>query len=170
MVTTPEGLFWIQDAYTTSDRYPYSEPYDPAGSGVSGAPFNYIRNSVKVLIDAYNGSVALFVMNSDDPVLTAYRRAFPDLFRPLADLPKKLRMHLRYPQELFLAQVTRYAAYHMQAPQVFYNKEDLWTLPLEKFGDATAPMEPYYVLMRLPSEDRLEFMLMLPMTPEEGTT
>ena len=166
MVTTPEGLFWIQDAYTTSDRYPYSEPYDPAEVGMSGAPFNYIRNSVKVVMDAYNGSVALFVMDPDDPVLAAYRRAFPDLFRPLADLPKGLRAHLRYPQELFLAQVTRYAAYHMQDPQVFYNKEDLWTRPLEKFGDATAPMEPYYVLMRLPGEDRLEFMLMLPMTPQ----
>ena len=166
MVTTPEGLFWIQDAYTTSDRYPYSEPYDPPDGGTSGAPFNYIRNSVKVVMDAYDGSVALFVMDPEDPVLAAYRRAFPDLFRPLADLPEGLRAHLRYPQELFLAQVTRYAAYHMQEPQVFYNKEDLWTLPLEKFGDATAPMEPYYVLMRLPGEDRLEFMLMLPMTPQ----
>ena len=129
-------------------------------------PFNYIRNSVKVVMNAYDGSVALYVMDPEDPVLAAYRRAFPDLFRPLADLPEGLRAHLRYPQDLFLAQVTRYAAYHMQDPQVFYNKEDLWTRPLEKFGDATAPMEPYYVLMRLPGEDRLEFMLMLPMTPQ----
>ena len=166
MVTTPEGLSWIQDAYTTSDRYPYSEPYNPAEAGVSGAPFNYIRNSVKVVMDAYDGSVALYVMDPEDPVLAAYRRAFPELFRPLADLPEGLRAHLRYPQDLFQAQVTRYAAYHMQDPQVFYNKEDLWTGPLEKFGGTTVPMEPYYVLMRLPGEERLEFMLMLPMTPQ----
>ena len=150
MVTTPEGLSWIQDAYTTSDRYPYSEPYDPAEAGASGAPFNYIRNSVKVVMDAYDGSVDLYVMDPEDPVLAAYRRAFPELFRPLADLPAGLRAHLRYPQDLFQAQVTRYAAYHMQDPQVFYNKEDLWTDPLEKFGGTTVPMEPYYVLMRLP--------------------
>ena len=166
MVTTPEGLFWIQDAYTTSDRYPYSEPYDPAEAGAPGAPFNYIRNSVKVVMDAYDGSVALYVMDPEDPVLAAYRRAFPELFRPLADLPAGLRAHLRYPQDLFQAQVTRYAAYHMRDPQVFYNSEDLWTVPLEKFGDTTVPMEPYYVLMRLPGEERLEFMLMLPMTPQ----
>ena len=166
MVTTPEGLSWIQDAYTTSDRYPYSETYNPAEAGASGAPFNYIRNSVKVVMDAYDGSVDLYVMDPEDPVLAAYRRAFPELFRPLADLPEGLRGHLRYPQDLFQAQVTRYAAYHMQDPQVFYNREDLWTVPLEKFGGTTVPMEPYYVLMRLPGEERLEFMLMLPMTPQ----
>ena len=104
-------------------------------------------------------------MDPEDPVLAAYRRAFPELFRPLADLPDGLRAHLRYPQDLFQAQVTRYAAYHMRDPQVFYNSEDLWTVPLEKFGGTTVPMEPYYVLMRLPGEERLEFMLMLPMTP-----
>ena len=117
-------------------------------------------------MDAYDGSVDLYVMDPEDPVLAAYRRAFPELFRPLADLPAGLRAHLRYPQDLFQAQVTRYAAYHMQDPQVFYNKEDLWTVPLEKFGGTTVPMEPYYVLMRLPGEERLEFMLMLPMTPQ----
>jgi uncharacterized membrane protein (UPF0182 family) len=163
IVTTPEGISWIQDAYTTSDHYPYSERYRPAEGE---APFNYIRNSVKIVMDAYDGSVAFHVMDPEDPVLAAYRRAFPELFRPLADLPAGLRAHLRYPQDLFQAQVTRYAAYHMQDPQVFYNKEDLWTLALEKFGEATGPMEPYYVLMRLPGEERLEFMLMLPMTPQ----
>ena len=117
-------------------------------------------------MDAYDGSVAFYVMDPEDPVLAAYRRAFPELFRPLADLPAGLRAHLRYPQDLFQAQVTRYAAYHMRDPQVFYNNEDLWTVPLEKFGDTTVPMEPYYVLMRLPGEERLEFMLMLPMTPQ----
>ena len=101
------------------------------------APFNYIRNSVKVVMDAYDGSVGLYVMDPEDPVLAAYRRAFPELFRPLADLPAGLRAHLRYPQDLFQAQVTRYAAYHMRDPQVFYNNEDLWTVPLEKFGDTT---------------------------------
>ena len=163
MVTTSDGLYWIQDAYTTSDHYPYSELYRP----IEGeAPFNYIRNSAKVVMGAYDGSVTFYIMDPEDPVLAAYRRAFPELFRPLADLPAELRAHLRYPQDLFQAQVTRYAAYHMRDPQVFYNKEDLWAVPLEKFGDTTGPMEPYYVLMRLPGEERLEFMLMLPMTPQ----
>jgi uncharacterized membrane protein (UPF0182 family) len=166
MVTTPEGLFWIQDAYTTSDRYPYSEPYDAAGDeGIPGPRFNYIRNSVKVVMNAYDGSVGFFVMDEADPVLGAYRRAFPALFRPLAALPPGLVDHLRYPIDLFEAQVARYAAYHMRDPQVFYNREDLWTGPFEKYGGQTVLMEPYYVLMRLPGEERLEFMLMLPMTP-----
>jgi uncharacterized membrane protein (UPF0182 family) len=166
MVTTPEGLFWIQDAYTTSDRYPYSEPYDASGDeGIPGPRFNYIRNSVKVVMNAYDGSVGFYVMDEGDPVLAAYRRAFPALFRPLAELPDGLVDHLRYPIDLFEAQVARYAAYHMRDPQVFYNREDLWTGPFEKYGGQTVLMEPYYVLMRLPDEERLEFMLMLPMTP-----
>jgi len=163
MVSTPQGLFWIQDAYTTSDRYPYSEPYDPEEPG--RPPFNYIRNSVKVVMDAYNGSVRFYVIDPADPVLVAYRHAFPELFRPIAELPEGLLEHLRYPQHLFEAQVARFAAYHMRDPQVFYNKEDLWTGPFEKYGGTTVVMEPYYVLMRLPGEERLEFMLMLPMTP-----
>jgi uncharacterized protein len=167
IVTTPQGLFWIQDAYTTSDRYPYSEPYDPGERGIAGPPFNYIRNSVKVVMDAYDGSVAFHVIDPDDPVLGAYRRAFPALFRSLDELPDGLLEHLRYPQDLFEAQVARYAAYHMQDPQVFYNREDLWTVPFEKYGGSTVEVEPYYVLMRLPDEDRLEFMLMLPMTPRD---
>ena len=165
MVTTPQGLFWIQDAYTTSDRYPYSEPYDPADAGSPSPRFNYIRNSVKIVMNAYDGSVGFHVMDEDDPVLGAYRRAFPALFRPLAELPDGLIDHLRYPPDLFEAQVARLAAYHMRDPQVFYNREDLWTVPFEKFGDDTVALEPYYVLMRLPGEERLEFMLMLPMTP-----
>ena len=165
MVTTPEGLFWIQDAYTTSDRYPYSEPYDAADEGIPGPRFNYIRNSVKVVMNAYDGSVGFYVMDEGDPVLSAYRRAFPALFRPLDALPDGLVDHLRYPIDLFEAQVARYAAYHMRDPQVFYNREDLWTGPFEKYGGETVLMEPYYVLMRLPGEERLEFMLMLPMTP-----
>ena len=163
MMSTSDGLYWIQDAYTTSDHYPYSEVYNPIQGG---APFNYIRNSVKIVVDAYDGSVAFHVIDEKDPVLAVYRRAFPELFRPLADLPAALRAHLRYPHDLFQAQVTRYAAYHMRDPQVFYNREDLWAIPLEKFGNTTDLMEPYYVLMRLPGEQRLEFMLMLPMTPQ----
>ena len=116
-------------------------------------------------MDAYDGSVAFYVIDEADPVLAAYRRAFPALFRPLAELPDELMAHLRYPQDLFEAQVARYAAYHMQDPQVFYNREDLWTVPFEKYGGTTVEVEPYYVLMRLPGEERLEFMLMLPMTP-----
>ncbi len=117
-------------------------------------------------MDAYNGSVGFYTMDPGDPVLAAYAAAFPGMFRPLADLPAGLMAHLRYPQDLFEAQVARFAAYHMRDPQVFYNNEDLWTIPQEKYGGAAVTMEPYYILMRLPGEDRLEFMLMLPMTPQ----
>ena len=163
LVTTAGGLYWIQDAYTTSDRYPYSEPF---GADRPGERFNYIRNSVKIVVDAYDGSVSFHVMDPNDPVLGAYRAAFPDLFRPLEALPEGLKAHLRYPVDLFEAQVIRYAAYHMQDPQVFYNNEDLWTVPNEKYAGSSIRMEPYYVLMRLPGEDRLQFILMLPMTPQ----
>lgn len=190
LVVSEGHLFWIQDAYTTSDRFPYSEAYrlhqasraQPVGLDIatervrkmvqrrmghgSGAPFNYIRNSVKIVVDAYNGGVSFFVMDPDDPVLAAYRDAFPELFQPLSALPAGLKDHLRYPQDLFEAQIARYSAYHMRDPQVFYNKEDLWRLPKEKYGGTTLPMEPYYILVRLPGEEHLQFMLMTPLTPQ----
>jgi uncharacterized protein len=150
-------LFWIQDAYTVASGYPYAEP---AEGGVS-----YIRNSVKVVIDAFNGDVAFYVIDSRDPVIRLYRAAFPALFRDLEVMPEGLLAHLRYPQRLFEIQVRQYAKYHMTVPQVFYNDEDLWTMPREKYGGEVIPMVPYYVLLRLPGEARLEFMLMTPMTP-----
>jgi uncharacterized membrane protein (UPF0182 family) len=150
-------LFWIQDAYTVADGYPYAEP---TAEGVS-----YIRNSVKVVVDAFNGAVAFYVIDPADPIVRLYRAAFPALFRDLEAMPAGLPAHLRYPQLLFDVQVRQYAKYHMTVPQVFYNEEDLWTKPQEKYGGEVIPMVPYYVLLRLPGEERLEFMLMTPMTP-----
>lgn len=157
LVVDQGRLFWIQDAYTTASGYPYAEP-TPEG-------FSYIRNSVKVVVDAYHGDVAFYVVDPDDPVLRVYSTAFPGMFRPLAALPESLAAHLRYPQDLFKIQARVYAKYHMTVPQVFYNNEDLWATPQEKYGGETVAMEPYYVLIRLPGEERLEFLLMTPLTP-----
>ncbi len=158
LVLADKRLFWVQDAYTVSDRYPYSEPY--------ASRFNYIRNAVKVVVDAYDGSVAFYAVEPDDPILKVYQRLFPAMFRPLDEMSEELRRHLRYPEDLFRIQVEKFNRYHMRISQVFYNNEDLWTLPREKYaGDAIA-MEPYYILMRLPGEERLEFLLMLPLTPQ----
>jgi hypothetical protein len=150
-------LYWIQDAYTTADTYPYSEPAD--------AGLNYVRNSVKVVIDAYHGDVRFYVADPDDPVLEAYRAFFPELFRPLDAMPEGLQRHVRYPADLFRVQIGVYNTYHMTVPQVFYNREDVWTVPREKYAGEPIAMEPYYILMRLPGEERLEFLLMQPLTP-----
>lgn len=150
-------LYWIQDAYTTAETYPYSEPAD--------AGLNYLRNSVKVIVDAYHGDVRFYVADPDDPVLEPYRAFFPGLFRPLDAMPDGLRQHLRYPADLFRVQVDVYSTYHMTVPQVFYNREDVWAVPREKYAGEPIEMEPYYILMRLPDEERVEFLLMLPLTP-----
>ncbi len=158
LVLADKRLCWIQDAYTVSDRYPYSEPY--------GNQFNYIRNAVKVVVDAYDGSVAFYAVEPDDPILKVYQRLFPAMFRPLGQMSDELRRHLRYPEDLFRIQVEKFNRYHMRIPQVFYNSEDLWTLPSEKYAGNAIAMEPYYILMRLPGKERLEFLLMLPLTPQ----
>jgi len=167
-------LFWIIDAYTTSDRYPYSEPSPGMG--------NYIRNSVKAVVDAYNGTVRFFVSDPSDPVVRAYAKAFPGSLKPLEDMPKDLRTHIRYPQDLFSIQARIYATYHMQDPQVFYNKEDLLSIPRKAVKTRVqAPIpgpgpqrqqpvvereiDPYYIIMRLPGEKKEEFILLLPFTP-----
>jgi uncharacterized protein len=151
-------LFWIQDAYTIADGFPYSEP---TADGIS-----YIRNSVKVVVDAYEGDVRFYVIDPADPVLRAYRAALPSLFRSLGEMSPGLRQHLRYPRDLFEVQVDKINTYHMTVPQVFYNREDVWVPPQEKFGGEAVQMEPYYVLMNLPGEDRLQFLLMTPVTPK----
>ncbi len=151
-------LYWVQDAYTVSQSFPYSEPLE------GGA--NYIRNSVKVIVDAYEGSVDFYMIDKTDPILRAYAAAFPGTFKPLDAMPSHLKAHLRYPRDLFAAQVRKYKRYHMGIPQVFYNNEDLWTLSREKYGGKLAPMQPYYILMRLPGETRLQFLLMIPLTPQ----
>ena len=151
-------LYWIQDAYTTSSYFPYSEQYE--------GRYNYIRNSVKVVVDAYSGEVNYYVVDEEDPVLEVYQSFFPDLFQPMEQMPEGLEHHLRYPQDLFEIQIETFSRYHMTQPQVFYNQEDLWTRPNEKYGGRQLVMEPYYVLARLPENPELEFMLISPLTPE----
>ena len=157
LVVSEGRLLWIQDAYTVSSMFPYSEP--------SAANINYIRNSVKVVVDAYDGDLIFYVIDQEDPVLGVYRRSMPALFKLLDEMPEDLRRHLRYPQDIFQVQVEKYNSYHMTVPQVFYNAEDLWTAPREKYGGEVIQMQPYYVLMKLPEEDRLQFLLMTPLTP-----
>ena len=160
-------LYWIQDAYTSSDWFPYANP--ELGSG----GLNYIRNSVKIIIDAYDGTVAFYVADAADPIVVTYLRIFPSLFRPLDAMPPDLKLHIRYPEDLFTIQALQYRAFHMDAPEVFYNREDLWQFPRESTvpdamdASGEARMAPYYIMMRLPGEARTEFFLMLPMTPSQ---
>lgn len=164
VVASNGRLYWIQDTYTVSQWFPYSRP----GFG-EGA--NYIRNAVKVVVDAYNGTVDFYVSDPADPLLRTYERTFPGLFKPLDMMPPELRRHIRYPEDLFLIQAQVYRAYHMETPEVFYNREDLWQFPRELFGmdggSAASTMPPYYTIMRLPGEARAEFILMLPMVPSQ---
>ncbi len=150
-------LLWVQDAYTISGRFPYSQP-TPGG-------INYVRNSVKVVINAYDGSTTFYLIDPEDALVNTYAAIFPALFTPIEAMPESLRAHLRYPQDLFQIQASVYQTYHMQDPRVFYNKEDLWTTPFETYADTERPVEPYYVIMRLPGEEQEAFILMLPFTP-----
>ncbi len=165
IVAAEGGLFWVQDAYTATDQYPYS---DPLGDPASGR-INYMRNSVKVAIDAYDGSLAFYIWDEDDPIVRTYERIFPDLFRGADEMPEGLRSHVRYPQDFFSVQAEKYIRYHMQDPQNFYNDEDLWARPNEKFGqgDDLQEVEPYYVIMKLPGEETEEFVQLLPYTPNQ---
>ncbi|HTW45438.1 MAG TPA: UPF0182 family protein [Acidobacteriaceae bacterium] len=155
-------LYWIQDAYTTTDKFPYSDPF----TDNSGATLNYIRNSVKIVVDMYNGTVSFYVMDPKDPILAAYRRAFPGVFKDLSQLSPDLKSHLRYPEDLFSIQTHEYKTFHMTDPQVFYNREDLWASPKEVYNGNTLAMDPYYILMKLPGSTRLEYLLMTPFTPQ----
>jgi len=157
LVVMEGRLFWIQDAYTTTGRYPYSEPI--------GNRLNYIRNSVKAVIDAYNGRVTFYVTDPEDALIRTYQAIFPELFVPAEQMPESLRVHLRYPEDMFNIQAMVYQTYHMHDAQVFYNKEDMWAVPREVYFGAEQLMEPYYVIMRLPDEKKEEFLLMLPFTP-----
>jgi uncharacterized protein len=159
MVVRKNGtLIWIYDAYTVSDRYPYAE--------ASSAGLNYIRNSVKVVIDAYNGSVTFYIADTLDPVLRTWRRIFPDVFVPLSEMPDDIRSHLRYPEDIFKIQTEMFTVYHMSNPQLLYNREDQWETPTINAGDSDLRMEPYYMIMKLPEETQSEFILMLPFTPK----
>jgi uncharacterized protein len=158
-------LSWILDAYTTSDTYPYSTHYQLGDNSV-----NYIRNSVKVVVDAYNGAATFYVFDSADPILTAYRGIFPSLFQDASSMPADLRRHVRYPEDIFTLQSEVYGLYHMTNAEVFFNREDLWTVATENGTDADGnqavmPMKPNFVLMKLPSGNREEFVEILPFTP-----
>ncbi len=154
-------LYWIVDAYTTSDRYPYSDP--------GKNEFNYIRNSVKVVIDAYHGDVDFYVADPQDPIIQTWSVIFPDLFKPLDTMPPALRSHIRYPQDFLGVQSERLLTYHMTDPQVFYNREDQWQIPQEIYGTEPRAVEPYYLIMKLPTAQSEEFILLLPFTPTQRT-
>lgn len=171
-------LFWICDAYTHSMRFPYSEPYTLEQTLSIGGKqirerftFNYIRNSVKVVIDAYHGTTRFYIVDETDPVIRTYARIFPGLFLPLSEMPKTLQKHLRYPATYYRIQAEMLCLYHITDPEQFYQREDLWRIAQEIYEARRQEVEPYYVMMRLPSEDvgdeekPLEFVLMLPFTP-----
>ena len=158
LVVSEGKFYWIMDAYTTTDMYPYS-----ARGGRSR--INYIRNSVKVVVDVYNGTTSFYRMDLKDPLVAVYAEIFPDLFRPLEEMPEDLRAHLRYPKDMFKHQAMLYRSYHMQDVQIFYNQEDLWEIPNEIYSGQAQMMEPYYIIIKLPGEQREEFLLMVPFTP-----
>ena len=156
VVVHDERLFWIQDAYTVTERYPYSAPH---GS------INYIRNSVKIVVDAYNGSVRLYLIDENDPLAENYSQIFPGLFTPGEEMPPGLLDHLRYPVDLFEIQSRIVTLYHVTDPNTFYAREDLWNVPLEQYFGEEQQMEPYYTILQLPGYEEAEFVLILPFTP-----
>jgi uncharacterized membrane protein (UPF0182 family) len=158
LVISPEGrLFWFLDGYTTTDRFPYSEPLGNLG--------NYIRNSVKAVVDAYDGTVQLYISDSTDPIIQTYAKIFPGILKSLEEMDPGLRRHIRYPPGLLNIQARMYSTYHMQDAQVFYNKEDLWSIPRKHGQGGEGEMEPYYTIMKLPDGNNEEFVLLLPFTP-----
>jgi uncharacterized protein len=168
IVSAGGRLLWVWDAYTQSGRYPNAQPLD------DGGPFpgaNYVRNSVKVVIDAYDGTVRFFMAAPDEPILQAWSRIFPGLFEPMSAMPPELQAHLRFPEDLFIAQNQSYRLYHLPATEDgatnFYNQEDRWAIPDDVVTGSGQPMEPYYVIMRLPGEDEAEFVLIQPLVPEQ---
>jgi uncharacterized membrane protein (UPF0182 family) len=175
-------LYWIIDAYTTSDSYPYSEPFVPVGgtrtapsSGVLYTPAelerfrgnNYVRNAVKAVVDAFEGTVDFYIFDPKDPLIRTWQRIFPDMFKSESEMPAALRAHVRYPTDMLKLQGLMYAKYHMNDPTVFYNQEDLWVRATEKYYDRVEPVEPYYIIWELPDSDHPEFVLMQPFTPKD---
>ena len=157
LVVADGKLLWMQDAYTTTSYYPYSDPFR--------GEFNYIRNSVKAVVDAYDGTVEFYIFDKEDAIIQTYAKVFPSLFKPQDEMPKALQDHIRYPQDFFSIQAEKYLLYHMRDITDFYNKEDPWSIPRELFFETEQTMEPYYVIMKLPGEDKVEFVLLLPFTP-----
>ena len=166
LVIADGKLYWILDAYTSSNRYPYSQPLP-----LNGGKVNYIRNSVKAVVDAYGGTVSFYQADPNDPIIKTYAKIFPGVFHPFSDMPKSLVSHLRYPEDIFTLQTNIYTTYHMDDPQIFYNKEDQWEVPIiaqegEKQAEGKVPaMTPRHMIMKLPGEKKEEYILMLPFTP-----
>lgn len=154
------NLYWIIDGYTMSERYPYSQPY-------KNTNVNYIRNSVKVVMDAYNGDTKYYVFDETDPVIMTYKKIFPDLFMDKDDMPKGIKEHTRYPQMLFDIQSEVYKVYHINNPEVFYNREDVWDIAKEKYMAGEQNIESNYVMFKLPDEEKEEFLLTVPYTPSQ---
>jgi uncharacterized protein len=181
-ITLVEGkLYWIIDAYTTSGKFPYSESFyslprveyaDRQHEGIYNQVLfhmqgvNYIRNSVKVIVDAYEGTVDYYIFEPDDPLIQVYDRIFPGLFRSKEEMPSLIREHVRYPADMLLIQGLIYSKYHMNDPTVFYNQEDLWVRATEKYYGQVQPVEPYYIMWEQPDSDNMEFVLMQPFTPK----
>jgi uncharacterized membrane protein (UPF0182 family) len=151
-------VFWIQDAYTVTHRYPYATRWNTR--------FNYMRNSVKAVVDAYDGSVDFYVFEPEDPLIRTWSAVFPGLFKPREEMPDHLREHVRVPLDLFAVQTQMMLQYHMQDPVVFYNKEDQWDIPVQSSFGRTEPLRPYYIVARLPGEEGEEFLLIQPFTPD----
>jgi uncharacterized membrane protein (UPF0182 family) len=163
LVIADGHLFWVVDGYTTTSMYPYSSRM----SEKFGLGINYIRNSVKAVVNAYTGKVDFYIIDEADPIIQSFKEIFPDLFRPIDEMPESLKSHIRYPRDLFDIQAAMYRSYHMQDVQVFYNQEDLWEIPNELYADTQQEMVPYYIIIKPPGEKREEFLLMLPFTPSK---
>ncbi|MDO8608939.1 MAG: UPF0182 family protein [bacterium] len=165
-VVADKKIYWIYDAYTKTDKYPYSQPQT-----LNGESINYIRNSIKIVIDAYDGSINFYQVDMKDPIIQTYTKIFPNLFQPMSKMPISLISHLRYPEDIFSLQTAIYTTYHMDNPQIFYNKEDQWEIPTiseEQKQDAASEvqqMAPRHMIMKLPDEKKEEYILMLPFTP-----
>lgn len=164
-VITPDGrIKYILDAYTLSSNYPYSQRYAGRVGKFAGA--NYLRNSVKIVIDAYHGSVDLYAVDPDDVLLSTFGRVFEGLFKPFAEMPESLQEHIRYPADLLTAQAEVYSIYHMEDVDTFYQREDVWQFPTERYRQNFQIVEPYYVMAQFPDREQTEFVLMLPFTPK----
>lgn len=161
MVTAEGKLYWMLDAYTYSDKYPYSEPYSDEST------VNYVRNSVKVVIDAYNGSVNYYIVDEKDPIAQTFKNIYPALFKDLKDMPESLKAHIRYPNTLLNIQSQIYQRYHMEDVKVFYQNEDLWEISSEIYGTKEQKMTPNYYIMKLPGEKSVEFVNSIPFTPKD---
>ncbi len=167
LVVVDGRLQWIIDAYTTSDRYPYSEAvaHEQKTELITDKNINYVRNPVKVVVDAKDGTMQFYLINEDEPIIATYRKIFPNLFKSTDTIPPKIQAHFRYPQDLFEIQAKMYLSYHMEDPQVFYNREDDWRFATELYGGQQQQVEPDYLIMKLPGETAAEFVLILPFTP-----